>query len=242
MSVSKPDYTFKAPQTVYIPPHYAEKDYQEGGDISVSVPDKLMYPNGFKIVQVIMVNEKCYYEAIYTYEWVEDGNKKPEPTPAISGGHWKLSNTVVSNEPGMMSGGSDIVTVQGGNGNYNAHVERDGEISDREIRFDKPKTVYRPGEQITLNITNAKAKTKNTKDGIVYGVVDFSTAQPGQSTDYPAMDKHPGYNSGKVKGTATGVAPQSGKPGVVDFSITEQIMVKGSYTKTHTTYYYVWEE
>lgn len=222
---------------------FVSRQYPNPDLSSMIVPAHDEWFNTFTIVDRARAGAgatEVWHSTVYEYQWVEAGQKPKQEN--VSGGHWKLSNTVVSNEPGMMNGGSDIVTVQGGNGNYNAHVERDGEISDREIRFDKPKTVYRPGEQITLNITNDKAKTKNTKDGIVYGVVDFSTAQPGQSTDYPAMDKHPGYNSGKVKGTATGVAPQSGKPGVVDFSITEQIMVKGSYTKTHTTYYYVWEE
>ena len=222
---------------------FVSRQYPNPDLSSMIVPAHDEWFNTFTIVdraRAGAVATEVWHSTVYEYQWVEAGQKPKQEN--VSGSHWRLSNTVVSNEPGMMNGGSDIVTVQGGNGNYNAHVERDGEISDREIRFDKPKTVYRPGEQITLNITNDKAKTKNTKDGIVYGVVDFSTAQPGQSTDYPAMDKHPGYNSGKVKGTATGVAPQSGKPGVVDFSITEQIMVKGSYTKTHTTYYYVWEE
>lgn len=222
---------------------FVSRQYPNPDLSNMIVPAHDEWNNTFTIVDNAKAGAgatEVWHCTVYEYQWVEAGQKPKQEN--VSGGHWKLSNTVVSNEPGMMSGGSDIVTVQGGNGNYNAHVERDGEISDREIRFDKPKTVYRPGEQITLNITNDKAKTKNTKDGIVYGVVDFSTAQPGQSTDYPAMDKHPSYNSGKVKGTATGVAPQSGKPGVVDFSITEQIMVKGSYTKTHTTYYYVWEE
>ena len=147
----------------------------------------------------------------------------------------------MSNEPGMMKG-SDVADIRGGEGRYSAHVERDDETGDREIRFDKPKAIYKPGEQITLTITNEKAKVKGTKDGLVYGEVDFSTNQPGKSTDYPSASKHPAYNSGKVTGTATGVAPTSGKPGVVDFSITERILVKGSYTKTSTTYYYEWEE
>ena len=222
---------------------FVSRQYPNPDLSSMIVPAHDEWFNTFTIVDRARAGAgatEVWHSTVYEYQWVEAGQKPKQEN--VSGGHWKLSNTVVSNEPGMMNGGSDIVTVQGGNGNYNAHVERDGDISDREIRFDKPKTVYRPGEQITLNITNDKAKTKNTKDGIVYGVVDFSTAQPGQSTDYPAMDKHPGYNSGKVKGTATGVAPQSGKAGVVDFSITEQIMVKGSYTKTHTTYYYEWVE
>ena len=206
--------------------------------------------NGFKIFLLISTQfPECYMTKTYTYEWVE-GGKKAEPVkePAkekpITGGHWKLIHTGVSTEQGMITGSAKGITIQGSNGHYTAHVERDGMISDREINFEKPKSVYMPGEEITLKVTNEKPKIKGGKEGMSYGDIVFSTGQWDGCVEYEGdWDDKPSYSNKKVVGVAKGSAPSKpGTPGAVGFFITEYIKVYGSMSKISTTYNYAWEE
>lgn len=206
--------------------------------------------NGFKIFLLISTQfPECYMTKTYTYEWV-DGGKKAEPVkePAkekpITGGHWKLIHTGVSTEQGMITGSAKGITIQGSNGHYTAHVERDGMISDREINFEKPKSVYMPGEEITLKVTNEKPKIKGGKEGMSYGDIVFSTGQWDGCVEYEGdWDDKPSYSNKKVVGVAKGSAPSKpGTPGAVGFFITEYIKVYGSMSKISTTYNYAWEE
>ena len=143
----------------------------------------------------------------------------------------------------MITGSAKGITIQGSNGHYTAHVERDGMISDREINFEKPKSVYMPGEEITLKVTNEKPKIKGGKEGMSYGDIVFSTGQWDGCIEYGAWDDMPSYNNKKVVGVAKGSAPSKpGTPGAVGFFITEYIKVYGSMSKISTTYNYAWEE
>ena len=180
---------------------------------------------------------------VYEYEWVDD-NKKPEPTEKpVSGGHWRLMHTFVSSEQGMMSGGDEGIVVQGGKGHYTVHAEIDGIISDREIIFEKPKSVYMPGEQITLKVTNEKPNVKGGKKGLSYGDIAFSTGQFDGCVQYDGWEDHPSENTKKVVGVAKGMALNEAKtPGVVNFTITEYIKINGRMSKVNTIYAYVWEE
>lgn len=199
---------------------------------------------GFKIFELITTEYgPCYVAITYTYEWVE-GEQKAEPVEKpVSGGHWRLMRTFVSSEQGTMGCGDEGVVVQGGNGHYTVHAERDGIISDREIIFEKPKSVYMPGEQITLKVTNEKPNIKGGKKGLSYGDIAFSTGQYDGCIEYGTWDDMPSYNNKKVVGVAKGVAlNRVGKPGVVDFTITEYIKVNGCISKVFTTYQYEWEE
>lgn len=188
------------------------------------------------------------YCTIYVYEWV--GGKKAEPVkePAkekpITGGHWKLIHTGVSTEQGMITGSAKGITIQGSNGHYTAHVERDGMISDREINFEKPKSVYMPGEEITLKVTNEKPKIKGGKEGMSYGDIVFSTGQWDGCVEYEGdWDDKPSYSNKKVVGVAKGSAPSKpGTPGAVGFFIKEYIKVYGSISTISTCYNYAWEE
>lgn len=204
--------------------------------------------NQFSIVDRVNAGGAGFV-TVYVYEWV-DGGKKAKPVKEsakekpITGGHWKLIHTGVSTEQGMITGSAKGITIQGSNGHYTAHVERDGMISDREINFEKPKSVYMPGEEITLKVTNEKPKIKGGKEGMSYGDIVFSTGQWDGCVEYEGdWDDKPSYSNKKVVGVAKGSAPSKpGTPGAVGFFITEYIKVYGSMSKISTTYNYAWEE
>lgn len=244
--LEKLDFETTFPKKLYSIAHY-EYDMRKKGHewrSNFSIPDHdMFYPDGFQIIQRVIISENCYFQKVYIYEWVDGEQKaKPKEKP-VTGGHWKLIHTGVSKEQGMITGSSEGIVIQGGNGHYTAHVEDDGIVSDREINFEKPKSVYMPGEEITLKVTNEKPTIKGGKKGMSYGDIAFSTGQWDGCIEYGAWDDMPSYNNKKVVGVAKGVAPaKAGKPGVVDFSITEYIKVKGSISKVSTTYSYAWEE
>ncbi|MBR6848424.1 MAG: hypothetical protein IKM74_09890 [Bacteroidales bacterium] len=203
--------------------------------------------NTFLIIETVRssTGNTVELKITYHYEWVDGGKKaKPVKEKPVTGGHWKLIHTGVSTEQGMITGSAKGITIQGSNGHYTAHVERDGMISDREINFEKPKSVYMPGEEITLKVTNEKPKIKGGKEGMSYGDIVFSTGQWDGCVEYEGdWDDKPSYSNKKVVGVAKGSAPSKpGTPGAVGFFITEYIKVYGSMSKISTTYNYAWEE
>lgn len=209
-------------------------------------------PKEFTIEQKYTINGGSGLNAIayltYYYEWVEgepEEEEKEEEIAPITGGHWKLVRTNVGSEQGMISGSSEGISVHGGKGHYTAHVERDGIVSDREINFEKPKSVYRPGEQITLKVTNEKPTIKGGKEGMSYGDIAFLPSQDWEGcVKYDGDWKDlPDYNNKKVVGVAKGVAPDKYvEPGSEGFWIMEYIKIRGCISKVSTTYAYEWEE
>lgn len=246
--LEKLDYETTFPKKLAAINHYEYDMRKKGHEWSsnFSIPNHdMFYPDGFQIIQRVIISENCYFQKVYIYEWV-DGEQKAEPKEKpISGGHWKLVRTNVGSEQGMISGSSEGISVHGGKGHYTAHVERDGIVSDREINFEKPKSVYRPGEQITLKVTNEKPTIKGGKEGMSYGDIAFLPSQDWEGcVKYDGDWKDlPDYNNKKVVGVAKGVAPDKYvEPGSEGFWIMEYIKIRGCISKVSTTYAYEWEE
>lgn len=165
----------------------------------------------------------------------------------IVGGHWKLFKVNVDDSKATkMDGKEEKGYVTGGEGVYHTHIEwlkENGEtycIGEREIRFEKPKSVYRPEEDVVLHVTHEKMKYQGKTKELFKPYGDYMYL--GTNSLGPKIDgDRAEFEDKKVVNTITKSAPTAGSVGAVGFEIIEQAHV--CYGCEMTTYYlYVWEE
>ncbi len=72
--LEKLDFETTFPKKLYSINHY-EYDMRKKGHewrSNFSIPDHdMFYPDGFKIIQRVIISENCYFQKVYTYEWVD---------------------------------------------------------------------------------------------------------------------------------------------------------------------------